>query len=235
MVYDAQSFLKKIKPYVIEDMRKSGILASLTAAQAFIESRKGNSDLTVQANNLFGMKGLYNGESVKMSTKEWVNGQYVKIIAPFRKYPSWAESIADHSDLFNKAKRYENLRGLRDYKLACTYVKQDGYCTEPKYTQILLSTIEKYKLYEWDAEALDGANPYREPISNIRLGMTGNAVKWIQYQLNLYGYKLKVDGIFGRKTDAAVKDFQENHQLVDDGIVGKLTRAALKEVDNGIL
>ena len=52
MAYDAQSFLKKIKPYVIEDMRKSGILASLTAAQAFIESNKGNSGLTVQANNL---------------------------------------------------------------------------------------------------------------------------------------------------------------------------------------
>ena len=229
MAYDTQSFLKKIKPYVIVDMKQSGILASLTAAQAFIESNKGNSGLTEKANNLFGMKGQYKGESVSMRTKEWVNGQYVTIMAPFRKYPSWAESIADHSDLFNKAKRYENLRGLRDYKLACAYVKQDGYATDPKYTQTLISTIEKYHLYEWDAEAMKNDNPFREPVSNIRVGMIGNAVKWIQYQLNLYGYKLEVDGIFGRKTDAAVKDFQENHQLVDDGIVGKLTRAALKE------
>ena len=73
------------------------------------------------------------------------------------------------------------------------------------------------------------SNPYREPISNIKLGMLGVAVKWIQYQLNLFGYGLKVDGIFGRRTDAAVKDFQENHHLVDDGIVGILTRTALKE------
>lgn len=72
------------------------------------------------------------------------------------------------------------------------------------------------------------SNPYREPVSNIKLGMSGVAVKWIQYQLNLYGYKLVVDGIFGRKTDAAVKDFQENHHLVDDEIVGPLTKAALK-------
>lgn len=73
------------------------------------------------------------------------------------------------------------------------------------------------------------SNPYREPISNIKLDMSGVSVKWIQYQLNLFGYGLKVDGIFGRRTDAAVKDFQENHHLVDDGIVGILTRTALKE------
>ena len=75
----------------------------------------------------------------------------------------------------------------------------------------------------------DNVNPYREPVTNIKLDMCGNTVKWVQYQLNLHGYGLKVDGIFGRRTDAAVKDFQENHHLVDDGIVGILTRTALKE------
>lgn len=72
-------------------------------------------------------------------------------------------------------------------------------------------------------------NPYREPASNIKLGMSGVAVKWIQYQLNLFGYNLKVDGIFGNRTDAAVIDFQEKHNLTGDGIVGCLTRNALKQ------
>lgn len=229
MAYKAQEFLDIIKPLVIADMKTSGILASLTAAQAFIESNKGNSGLTKKANNLFGMKGLYNGECVQMQTKEFVNGQYVTILAPFRKYPSWAESIADHSGLFNRASRYSNLRGCTDYNKACRYVKEDGYATSPTYTSTLISCIERYSLYLWDAEAMDGANPFREPASNIKLGMCGVAVKWIQYQLNKFGYKLDVDGIFGRKTDAAVKDFQENHHLVDDGIVGILTRTALKE------
>jgi GH25 family lysozyme M1 (1,4-beta-N-acetylmuramidase) len=75
-------------------------------------------------------------------------------------------------------------------------------------------------------------NPYREPVTNIKLNMCGNCVKWIQYQLNEAGYKLKIDGIFGHRTDSAVKDFQEKHNLVDDGIVGILTRTALKEVHN---
>jgi len=93
-----------------------------------------------------------------------------------------------------------------------------------------MNCIKKWDLTQFDSFEIIGAgNPYREPISNIKLNMTGNAIKWIQYQLNLYGYKLVIDGIFGRKTDAAVKDFQENHHLVDDGIVGILTRTALKE------
>ena len=42
----AEKFLQNLKPYVIKDMKTSGILASLTAAQAFLESRKGTSKLT---------------------------------------------------------------------------------------------------------------------------------------------------------------------------------------------
>lgn len=240
MAYKAQEFLDILKPYVIEDMRKSGILASLTAAQAFIESNKGNSGLTTKANNLFGMKGQYNGQSVDMKTKEFVNGGYITIIAKFRKYPSWAESIADHSALFNRLSRYANLRGLRDYELACKFVRQDGYATAPDYTRTLITTIERYKLYEWDKEALnDGivtpdVNPYREPASTIKKGMCGNAIKWIQYELNRHGSKLVIDGIFGERTHEAVVDFQASHldasghALAIDGIVGPKTREALK-------
>ena len=42
MAYNAQQFFDKIKPMVIADMQQTGILASLTAAQAFIESSKGS-------------------------------------------------------------------------------------------------------------------------------------------------------------------------------------------------
>ena len=78
-------------------------------------------------------------------------------------------------------------------------------------------------------------NPYREPASNMKEGMSGNAIKWIQYQLNLFGYGLKEDGIFGINTKKAVMDFQSKHKdsngkpLEVDGIVGLLTRTALKE------
>lgn len=235
MAYTADEFLTIIKPMVIEDMKKTGILASLTAAQALIESSKGNSGLTKKANNLFGMKGAYNGQYVTMPTKEFENGGYITINAKFRKYPSWAESISDHSALFNRSARYANLRGCTDYKLACKRVRDDEYATSPTYTQTLIKTVENYRLYNWDREALGQeiieqktGNPYAEPDKNVRLNSRGNDVRWLQYELNQHGYKLIVDGIAGPKTIEALTDYQVHHDLVPDGIAGPLTRASLK-------
>lgn len=236
MGYSADEFLNIIKPMVIKDMQESGILASLTAAQALIESNKGNSGLTVKGNNLFGMKGVYKGQSVTMPTKEWNGRQYITINAQFRKYPSWQESISDHSGLFNRSSRYSNLRGLKDYKAACRYVQQDGYATSPTYTQTLLKTIENYKLWAWDLEAQGQTvelpktgNPYSEPTKPVKLNSRGNDVRWLQYELNQHGYKLMVDGVAGNLTIGAVLDFQKKHPPLEvDGICGPRTRQLLR-------
>lgn len=230
MAYNASQFFEKIKPMVIADMQRTGILASLTAAQAFIESSKGNSGLTVKANNLFGIKGAYNGQSIKMLTTEYINGIPQKVYANFRKYPSWQESITDHSGLFLKLHRYANLRGCKDYKQACINVQADDYATSPTYAQTLIKTIENYQLYTWDGiEAKPTGNPYAIPTKNIKKGSRGNDVRWLQYALNKRGYHLVCDGIFGTKTDEAVRAFQADNGLVPDGIVGPLTRARLVE------
>jgi peptidoglycan hydrolase-like protein with peptidoglycan-binding domain len=61
-------------------------------------------------------------------------------------------------------------------------------------------------------------------------GETGKRVSDLQERLNAGGFKppLKVDGIFGPKTLAAVKAFQRSHGLKVDGLVGPLTTAALR-------
>lgn len=225
-MYTDKQFLAKIKPYVIADRNMNKICASLTAAQAFIESNKGNSGLA-KHNNLFGMKGSYNGQYVQMYTKEYQLGHYVTVLAKFKKYPSWKDSIEDHSSLFNRLDRYKNLRGQFDYILATQYVKQDGYATSPTYTKTLRDVIEKYKLFLWDYDE----NPYRKPISIIKKNMAGNVIKWIQWQLALAGYDIIPDGIFGQKTENAIKAFQRTHSCGPvDGIAGPKTIAALEKV-----
>lgn len=67
-------------------------------------------------------------------------------------------------------------------------------------------------------------NPYNEPTKNLRLNSKGNDVRWLQVELNKRGYHLVVDGIFGVKTDEAVRAFQADNGLVVDGIVGTATR-----------
>lgn len=230
MGYTDKTFFEVLKPYVIQDMQESGILASLTAAQAFIESNKGNSGLTTKANNLFGIKGTYNGQSVKMLTTEYYNGAKCKVYANFRKYPSWAESIADHSGLFNRLARYKNLRGETDYIKACNYVQADGYATSPVYSTTLLNCINKYGLYNWDSEALNRPIEKQKVLSitdyypTLKLGSTGEYVLAWQKFLNMSGYPCGIeDGIFGKNTRLAVIDYQRDHGLTADGVIGPRT------------
>ena len=73
-------------------------------------------------------------------------------------------------------------------------------------------------------------NPYPVPKKTMKAGSKGNDVRWLQYELNQRGAGLIVDGIFGLKTDTAVRKYQESRNLVVDGIVGSRTRA---ELENG--
>lgn len=231
MSYTEQTFLQKLKPYVIADMRTSGILASLTAAQAFIESSKGNSGLTKSGNNLFGIKGEYNGQFGMYWTTEYYNGVKTRVRAAFRHYPSWAESIADHSAMFNRMNRYKNLRGETNYVKACTNVKKDGYATAPDYTNTLLNTINRYQLYNWDAEVL--GRPVKiqptETVKNtdkpmLQYGDKGDYVLHWQKFLNQNGYWCGLeDGKFGDNTRNAVKAYQLSRGLKADGIIGPAT------------
>ena len=62
----------------------------------------------------------------------------------------------------------------------------------------------------------------------LKIGSSGTQVRTLQTKLNNWGYEAgTVDGIFGSKTQAAVKRFQQKNGLVADGIVGSKTAAAL--------
>ncbi len=62
----------------------------------------------------------------------------------------------------------------------------------------------------------------------VRRGSKGADVRTVQTLLNTLAYGLEVDGIFGKATEAAVRDFQKISGLEVDGIVGIRTWAALE-------
>ena len=69
-----------------------------------------------------------------------------------------------------------------------------------------------------------------EPL--LKKGATGEAVKQLQQALRDLGYKPgPADGQFGSKTEAAVKDFQGDHDITVDGIVGDITWLNIDEAD----
>ena len=65
------------------------------------------------------------------------------------------------------------------------------------------------------------------PFPLVRKGDQNHPVKTLQYLLRARGHTVTVDGIFGPKTDAAVRGFQQQKGLAVDGIVGPVTWRAL--------
>jgi peptidoglycan hydrolase-like protein with peptidoglycan-binding domain len=61
----------------------------------------------------------------------------------------------------------------------------------------------------------------------VKSGSNGHPIKTLQYLLRAHGHTVGVDGVFGPKTEAAVKEFQTSHGLAADGIVSPMTWAAL--------
>jgi peptidoglycan hydrolase-like protein with peptidoglycan-binding domain len=74
------------------------------------------------------------------------------------------------------------------------------------------------------------ATPTPEPATTtehvivLSYGSEGRQVQLLQQALG----SIKVDGIFGPETEAAIRSFQSSHGLTVDGIVGPLTSAALR-------
>lgn len=77
---------------------------------------------------------------------------------------------------------------------------------------------------------VNNATPQGIPdfLGTVRLGSTGRAVVAVQYVLISRGWRVgAADGIFGRTTDAVVRQFQAEKGLTVDGIVGPQTWVAL--------
>lgn len=136
-----QAYIEQYRHIAIDQQRKHGIPASITMAQAILESAAGKSELATKANNHFGIKCTsdWPGKTYKHSDNR--SGEC------FRKYADVADSYEDHS-LFLKRDRYKSLfeLSLADYKNWAYGLKACGYATDPKYPEKLIHIIELYEL-----------------------------------------------------------------------------------------
>lgn len=138
-------YIEKYKEIAIEQMIQTGIPASITMAQACLESANGNSTLAREANNHFGIKchgwqggGYYQDDDEKNEC--------------FRKYNTPEESFQDHSDFLRYRDRYASLFSLEptDYKGWAFGLKRAGYATATDYAQRLIRIIEENNLAKLD-------------------------------------------------------------------------------------
>ena len=239
------TFINTIAPIAVEQAKKHGmkIFPSVCIAQAIHESGWGTSTKMVRANALFGIKvgksayhfgTAWKGASYNTKTKEYYNGNTTASVITdnFRAYDSLSDATEDYFDLLCTASRYKAALNAVDYK-ACIRAIAPAYATGESqnnaYSKAIISIIEKHNLTKYDngtVPAVPVGNPYKRTDNVMKSGSRGESVKWLQYVLNEKGYDLKIDGIFGPKTEQAVRDFQT--KVFVDGIVGELT---LKKLD----
>lgn len=233
---EQESFINEIAPLIQREGKARGYtIVSTVIAQACIESRWGLSGLA-KYHNYFGLKcgSKWKGAFVTMNTKEeYTQGQLTTIRDSFRAYNNISDGVKGYYE-FISSTRYANLKLASTPRQYAEYLKSDGYATSSTYVNTLVNTVNAHDLARFDVpmEIIDTApktgNPYREPIINVKFNSRGNNVRWLQFELNRYGYRLVVDGIAGEKTITALKDFQSSHDLVADGICGPLTREKLR-------
>ncbi|WP_410511438.1 glucosaminidase domain-containing protein [Paenibacillus sp. BR2-3] len=150
-------FIATIAPLAVLNMQQSQIPASLTIAQAALESGWGNSGLTSRANNLFGIKGSGPAGSVNVQTTEYVNGKAVKLNIAFRAYHNWGESVSDHSEIIKNGVSwnrdlYRKVIGASGIT-AAKEIAAAGYATDPDYAAKLIGIMDMYNLYQYDEGA----------------------------------------------------------------------------------
>ena len=148
-------FIGNIAPAAQQMQATYGVHASISIAQAILESDWGESELSAVYNNLYGMKGDDPGNTVLLTTNEYYNGQWVTIQANFRVYGNWAESVQDHALLFVNGttwdpNQYAPVLQANTYQEAAQALQDCGYATDPDYAAKLIAVIEQNALYEYD-------------------------------------------------------------------------------------
>jgi flagellum-specific peptidoglycan hydrolase FlgJ len=150
-----QRFVDRFLKTAIVEKWKYNIPISITLAQGIVESACGTSGLSRKANNFFGMKCFQRCNTC--NGKKWqVVGKCINATDDsrhdlFQMFKSPWYSWRAHSILLT-APRYNHLRKLDplNYKKWARGLKRAGYATEPKYAEILINYIERYKLNQYD-------------------------------------------------------------------------------------
>jgi hypothetical protein len=135
--------------------KATGVPASVSVAQAILESDWGRSRLTRQANNLFGIKALGTPGTagmVNLATWEHLDGSDVVLQQPFRAYYTLEESVVDHAQFFIRNRRYADAMAVsNDARAFARAIQADGYATDPSYADKLIQLMDRYSLYRFDA------------------------------------------------------------------------------------
>jgi flagellar protein FlgJ len=140
-----------------QGFRQFGVPASVTIAQAILESGWGRSSLSANDNNLFGIK-CFNGSAGPIATgcHTYNTSECTPACHPttasFRTYAGTGDSFADHGSFLVANSRYRPAFAYSDDPdNFLQQMWQAGYATSPTYVTNVKAIMAQYNLYQYDA------------------------------------------------------------------------------------
>lgn len=157
-----EKYIESYKEISMVEMQRYKIPASITLAQAILESGSGQGRLARHGNNHFGIKCHSAWKGKTMTHDDDEKGEC------FRRYKYAYESFEDHSAFLVNRSRYASLFQLAqdDYEGWAHGLKKAGYATDPEYAKKLIFLIKKYKLYQYDEMVLKSKSTDNQQVAS---------------------------------------------------------------------
>lgn len=153
------AYITQYKTIAMKEMKRTGVPASITLAQAILESNSGESNLAKNHNNHFGIKCKSDWTGAKTYQDDDAKQEC------FRAYEAAELSFKDHSNFLKNRPNYVDLFLLDPVDdTAWSYgLKKAGYATASDYPKKLLKIIDDYELAQYNFPEL--ANEIEEEAS----------------------------------------------------------------------
>jgi flagellar protein FlgJ len=154
---DPATFIARVAGPARRSMRRHGVPASVTIAQAILESGWGRSQLAYADHNYFGIKcfgapGPVAAGCRSYPTSECAADRCFATRATFRVYRSLADSVRDHGRfLAVDNPRYRPAFAHRRSADRFTVgIHRAGYATSPGYAGAVIALMRQYRLYRYN-------------------------------------------------------------------------------------
>jgi hypothetical protein len=145
------AYIAQYKAIAMKEMKRTGVPASITLAQAILESNSGESNLAKKHNNHFGIKCKSDWTGAKAYQDDDAKQEC------FRAYETAEVSFKDHSNFLKNRPNYVDLFLLDPVDdTAWAYgLKKAGYATAADYPKKLLKIIDDYELAQYNFPELE--------------------------------------------------------------------------------
>jgi uncharacterized protein YraI len=140
-----------------QSMKETGVPASVTLAQAILETGWGKSALGREDHNIFGMKCFGSPGDIALGCRDYgtfecsPTGGCFDTNATFRAYKNPTDSYRDHGKLLSGWSRYATaMKHKNDPDRFAREIHKAGYATDPKYSDKLINLMKEHNLYQYD-------------------------------------------------------------------------------------